>query len=251
MLPTLLILPEEKKGRTALNFPDRIRPLRFWRRHVIEALIFDMDGLMIDSERLYFQAEREIAARFNASLRDETLWKMMGTKPIEGLAIFVSDLNLPIGAEEALDMRNSMMREKLKKDLVTMPGLSHILSIFHHHLKLAICTGAQREFLDIVVDRLEIREKFDVLQSSDGIRKGKPEPQIYSETCKKLGLAPEKCVVLEDSQNGVLAGKRAGCYVVAVPSEYTEGQNFGRADFIASDLFQAEKHISSILLHRP
>ena len=214
---------------------------------MIKALIFDMDGLMIDSERLYFQAEEDMAKKFGVQLREETLWKMMGTKPIEGLSIFVKDLKLPISAQEALDMRNKIMKKKLQTELEPMPGLFHILETFFNRLKLAVCTGAQGEFLDIVVDQLKIRNKFNVLQSSDGIKKGKPEPEIYLKTCEKLSLSPKECIVLEDSGNGTTAGKRAGCRVIAIPSEYTQSQDFSAADFIASDLFQAELHIQSLL----
>lgn len=206
-----------------------------------------MDGLMIDSERLYFEAEENMANKFGVKLREETLWKMMGTKPIEGLAIFVKDLGLPISAREALDMRNKVMRKKLQTELEAMPGLFHILNTFFNRLKLAVCTGAQEEFLDIVVDLLNIREKFDVLQSSDGIEKGKPDPEIYLKTCEKLTLSPQECFVLEDSANGVTAGKKAGCRVIAIPSEYTQSQDFTSADFIASDLFHAEQHIHKLL----
>jgi len=190
-----------------------------------------MDGLMIDSERLYFQAEEDMAKKFGVQLREETLGKMMGTKPIEGLAIFVKDLKLPISAQEALDMRNKVMRKKLQTELEAMPGLFFILDTFFNRLKLAVCTGAQEEFLNIAVDLLKIRDKFDVLQSSDGIKKGKPEPEIYLKTCEKLAISPAKCVVLEDSANGARAGKRAGCKVIAIPSEYTQSQDFSSADF--------------------
>ena len=206
-----------------------------------------MDGLMIDSERLYFQAEENMANKFGVKLREETLWKMMGTKPIEGLAVFVKDLELPINAQEALDMRNKIMRKKLQTELEALPGLFHILDTFFNRLKLAVCTGAQEEFLDIVVDLLNIREKFDVLQSSDGIERGKPEPEIYLKTCEKLAVSPQECIVLEDSANGVIAGKKAGCWVIAIPSEYTQSQDFTSADFIASDLFHAEQHIHTLL----
>ncbi|MFC2160042.1 HAD family hydrolase [Acidobacteriota bacterium] len=214
---------------------------------MIKALIFDMDGLMIDSERLYFQAEENMAKKFGVELREETLWKMMGTKPIEGLAIFVEDLNLPITAQEALNMRNKVMRKKLQTELETMPGLFHILKTFFNRLKLAVCTGAQEEFLDIVVNQLKIRDKFDVLQSSDGIDKGKPAPEIYLKTCEKLAISPQDCIVLEDSANGSTAGKRAGCSVIAIPTTYTQSQDFSSADFIATDLFHAEKHINTLL----
>jgi HAD superfamily hydrolase (TIGR01509 family) len=144
-------------------------------------------------------------------------------------------------------MRSDIMRVKYKNESVPMPGLAHIIGAFYGKLKLAISTGSQGEFLDIVVDGLRIREKFEVLQASDDIEKGKPDPEIYLKTCKKLGLGPRECVVLEDSLNGALAGKRAGCYVIAVPSEYTKGENFDFADFVAGDLFQAARHIDDLL----
>jgi HAD superfamily hydrolase (TIGR01509 family) len=212
-----------------------------------KALIFDMDGLMIDSERLYWQVEKDIARSYGKEVKEETLWKMMGRRPIEGMRIFVQDLGLPISAEETLALRDVRMRMKYRNESEAMPGLFHILDAFFGKLKLAVCTGAQGEFMEIVLDRLKIREKFDILQASDEIEKGKPDPEIYLATCARLGLEPGQCVVLEDSSNGALAGGRAGCYTVAVPSAYSRGQNFSFVDFTASDLFEAERHIQSLL----
>jgi len=205
---------------------------------------------MIDSERLYWQVERDIARRYGKEVKDETLWKMMGRRPIEGLRIFVEDLKLPITAEEALRMRDQRMREKYKNESEPMPGLFHILDTFYGKLQLAVCTGAQKEFLDVVVDRLGIRGKFQVLQASDEIKKGKPDPEIYLACCRGLVLDPSMCVVLEDSSNGALAGKRAGCYVIAVPSDYSGGQDFEFVDFVAKDLVDAESHILGLLQAR-
>ncbi|UCH92167.1 MAG: HAD family phosphatase [Candidatus Aminicenantes bacterium] len=212
----------------------------------MKAIIFDMDGLMVDSERLYHQAQQEINRQFNKTLPEKTRLKMMGRKPLESMKIFVEELDIPMDAEKVLEMRDNIMREKYKNHLVPLPGLFHIIDAFSGKLKLAISTGTQQEFLDIVVDQLEIRDKFAVLQASDDIEKGKPHPEIYLKTCKKLGLKPEECIVLEDSLNGVLAGKRAGCYVIAVPSEYTKEENFDIADFVAADLFCAATHINDL-----
>ncbi|MEW5902207.1 MAG: HAD family phosphatase, partial [Acidobacteriota bacterium] len=187
------------------------------------------------------------AGRYGKEVSNETLWKMMGRRPIEGLKIFVQDLGLPIPAEEALRVRDEKMREKYTNEVEAMPGLRHILEAFHPRLKLALCTGAQKEFMEIVVDRLKVRDRFEVLQASDEVAKGKPDPEIYLTCCRKLGCTPEICVVLEDSSNGALAGKRAGCYVIAVPSEYTRGQDFSFVDYVAGDLFAAEQHISKLI----
>jgi len=213
----------------------------------LRALIFDMDGLMIDSERLYWEVERGIARSYEREVKEETLWKMMGRRPIEGVRIFVEEVGLPISAEETLALRDRRMREKYRLEAEAMPGLFSILDAFSGRLKLAVCTGAQGEFMEIVLDRLKIRDRFDVLQASDEIEKGKPDPEIYLKTCVRLGLEPQQCVVLEDSSNGCLAGKRAGCYTIAVPSEYSRGQDFGSADYVASGLPDAEKHIRRMI----
>jgi Predicted phosphatase/phosphohexomutase len=102
---------------------------------------------------------------------------MMGRNPLESMNIFKEDLDIPLPAEELLEMRTTIMREKLKTDLVTMPGLMKIIESFSNKLKMAITTGAQKEFLDIVVDILGLRDKFQVLQPSDEIVKGKPHPE--------------------------------------------------------------------------
>lgn len=213
----------------------------------MKAIIFDMDGLMIDSERLYIQSQQEIAEKFNKKLDRQNMWKMMGRKPIESIRMFVREMGIPAEPEEILELRNNMMLEKLKNDLIPMPGLHHIIAAFENKLKLAVATGAQKEFLDLVVDKLGIRDKFVVLQDSDEIEKGKPHPEIYLKTCEKLGLKPNRCIVLEDSSNGALSAKKTGCYVIAVPSQYTKDQDFSFVDYAAADLFAAEKHIADIL----
>lgn len=211
------------------------------------ALVFDMDGLMIDSERLYFAAEREMAAAFGQELRDEQLWPLMGRKPIESLRLLRGILGIETSPEELLAWRNRLMLEKMGRDLGAMPGLFEILEAFHGRLKLAVATGAQREFLDIALGTLRIRRYFDVLQTADGLERGKPDPEIYRIACRRLGLPPGECVVLEDARNGVLAGKAAGCQVIAVPSDYTRGQDFSEADWVEPDLFSVAKRVEALM----
>jgi HAD superfamily hydrolase (TIGR01509 family) len=219
-----------------------MRPMKHPR-----ALLFDMDGLMIDSERLYVDAEREIAAAFGRRVSDATLGRMMGRKPIESLEIYVREAGLPITAEEAFRRRSRIMRDKLRRDLRAMPGLDRILARFRGRLKLAVATGAQSEFLRIVIAGLGLEGVFDVLQDSDGVAEGKPDPAIFLSACRRLGLPADACVVLEDSQNGVAAGRAAGCYVIAVPNVFTRGHDFRPADFVADGLDAAADHIESLL----
>lgn len=213
----------------------------------MKALIFDMDGLMIDSERLYFAVEQEIAETFGKRVEEETLWKMMGRKPIEGIRIFVEDLDIPASPEEILQIRHVAMLKKMRSDLAPMPGLNYIVERFFKHLKLAIATGAPAEYMDITLDTLQIRDRFSVLQASDDVINGKPDPEIYLKTCRKLDLEPADCIVLEDSSNGAMAGKRAGCHCIAVPNKYTEKQIFDFVHYRAKDLYDAAFHIEELL----
>ncbi|NPV00607.1 MAG: HAD family phosphatase [Brevinematales bacterium] len=206
---------------------------------MIRGVIFDMDGLMIDSERLYFDVQREIAAEYGKTVRDSTLWKMMGRKSDAASEIFIDEVGLPITAMEFQTRVYDMMDARIRVDLQPMPGLFNILKELHHKYKMAIATGSIGTFMRHVVDALDIRGYFDILQPSDDIANGKPDPEIYLTVCAKMGLTPAECVVLEDSSNGARAGKNAGCFTIAVPNDHTRGQDFSFADAVVSDLHGA------------
>jgi HAD superfamily hydrolase (TIGR01509 family) len=209
----------------------------------MKGIIFDMDGLMIDSEKLYFATGREIAAAYGKTVEDPTFWKMMGRSPIDSMTIFVEEVGLPVSPQDALLERDRIMSRKLAAELEPMPGLMETLQTLRERYRLAIATGSPAKFLDVVVDSLQLASYFDVLQSSDDIRNGKPHPEIYERAAARLDLTPSECCVLEDSSNGALAGKKAGCYVIAVPNEHTREQDFSFVDFLARDLREAARHL--------
>ncbi|OHD53897.1 MAG: HAD family hydrolase [Spirochaetes bacterium GWF1_51_8] len=212
----------------------------------VRAVIFDMDGLMIDSERLYFEVEREIASDYGKTVPETTLWKMMGRSPLEAVKIFVEELGLPVSPKELLEIRDGIMKQKMLAELGPMPGLFDILRALDGKYALAVATGAPTRFLDIALDKLDIRRYFKVLQTSDGIAHGKPDPEIYLETAKKLGLPPSECAVLEDSSNGARSAKSAGCLTIAVPNEFTRLQDFSFVDKIVKNLFEASEYIARL-----
>lgn len=213
----------------------------------MKAIIFDMDGLMIDTETLYFEADREIARTLGKTVSDETLWKMMGRKPIESYTIFCNDLGIDKPIDELLKTRYDSVEVKLMKEVRPMPGLFNILDDFKGKMKMAIATGSPSKFLEITLNKLSLKQYFDVTQPSDGIQNGKPDPEIYLKAIERLNLKPHDCVVIEDSSNGARAGKNAGCYTIAVPSEYTYKQDFSFVDYIARDLNVASDHIKSLI----
>ncbi|AEV69810.1 HAD family hydrolase [Acetivibrio clariflavus] len=213
----------------------------------MKAIIFDMDGLMIDTEIIYHETDRKIAESFGKTVSEETLGKMMGRKPIESYRIFCDDLGIEEPIEQLLKTRYDLVEKMLLQEIKPMPGLFDILDEFKGKMKMAIATGSPHKFLEIALDKLNIREYFDVTQPSDGIVNGKPDPEIYLKVMEKLKLGPEYCIVIEDSSNGARAGKNAGCYTIAVPSEYTYKQDFSFVDYVAIDLKDAREHIKKLL----
>jgi HAD superfamily hydrolase (TIGR01509 family) len=214
------------------------------RRSAVTTVIFDMDGLMIDSESVYWDVGRRLARSFGKEVSDKTLGNMMGRRPIESMEIYAADLGISVPAEELMKRRDEEVFATLQAGVVPMPGLMTALDALQGKYRLAIATSAVRRALDIVIDQLGIRSRFDVLQTSDDVREGKPNPEIYLKAMGKLGVAPEVCAVLEDSSNGALAGKRSGAYTIAVPSEYTHWQEFGFVDYVAKNLDDAVTHLS-------
>lgn len=216
----------------------------------MQAVIFDMDGLMIDSEGIYWAVARQMAREFGKEVSDDTLGRMMGRAPLESVELYVRELGLTLPPEQLMRQRDQRVLDILRKGIEPMPGLMEILEAFRPRFKIAVATSARLSFVNIVFGGLGIHRFFDVLQTSDDIHRGKPDPEIYQLAMTKLGVRPEQSIVLEDSSNGALAGKRAGAYTIAIPSQYTRNQDFHFVDYVAGNLLDAKARIDSLTTQR-
>ncbi|HSU65975.1 MAG TPA: HAD family phosphatase [Tepidisphaeraceae bacterium] len=209
----------------------------------MRAVVFDMDGLMIDSEKVYWSVGRAIAREHGKEVSDLTLGKMMGRSPIKSVEIYIEDLGLNLSPAELLEYREKRVKEELKKGVDPMPGLFDVLKELKRSYKLGIATSAPMYLVDIIFEKLGMRPYFDAIQTSDDVIHGKPDPEIYLKAMGRLGVQPPESFVLEDSSNGARAGKRSGAYTIAVPSQYTRDQDFSFVDYVATDLRDAARHI--------
>lgn len=214
---------------------------------MIRAIVFDMDGLMVNTEHLYWEVAREIAAEHGKSVSDQTLRKTMGRERLASVRIIVEEAGLPLDPEEVMHRRERMMAERLGRGVEPMPGLREILARFHGRLKLAVATSSPRMLVDATLPGLGIDGYFDAITAGDEITRGKPDPEIYLKTVSKLKVDPAACVVLEDAPAGALAGWRAGAYVIAVPSPLTAEEDFSKiAHQRVNNLFEAADIIASM-----
>jgi HAD superfamily hydrolase (TIGR01509 family) len=219
----------------------------------IRAIIFDMDGLMTDTESLYWAAGREVARRYGKEVRDATLGRMMGRSPIDSMRVFATEVGIDRDYAALLEERDVMVFRQMQAGVTPMPGLLEVLAQFKPRFRLGICTSARTPFVKVALERLGIEGYFDAIQTSEGVINGKPDPEIYLKAMTKLDARPEECAVLEDSSNGALAANRAGAYTIAVPSVYTRDQDFSFVAHVAKDLKDAAGRVLAIAgaEHRP
>ena len=202
-----------------------------------------MDGLMIDSEGIYWAVARQMARERGKSVSDETLGRMMGRAPIESVELYAHEVGLSEPASALMIERDARVLDIIRQGIEPMPGLIEVLEDLRPRFKMAVATSARMSFVEIIFGNLKLNRFFDVIQTSDDISRGKPDPEIYQLAMRKIGIAPQLCFVLEDSSNGSLAGKRAGAHTIAVPTQHTRKQDFTFVHYVARDLLDAKAHI--------
>jgi HAD superfamily hydrolase (TIGR01509 family) len=211
---------------------------------MLRAILFDMDGLMIDTEPLYWEVGRQIAAQYGKTVSDQTLRRMMGRDRLASSTIFAEESGVPLSGEQVMHLREQLMLRRFAGGVEPMRGLREILSRFRGRLKLGVCTSSPRMLLEAALPGIGVAEYFDATTTGDEITRGKPDPQIYLTTMQKLAVLSHECVVLEDAPAGAKAGKSAGAWVIAVPSPLTANEDFSQvADARVPDLLAAAELI--------
>ena len=204
--------------------------------HKINAVIFDMDGVLVNSELIHKQAESAILEKYHISI-DESDW--MSFKGRTAVAIFTSiinkyklkDLDPVVLAEE----KNSLYLRLAAQNLVLFDGALDLLNYLKPHYQLALTTSSVKPILDLLFDRYQLYPFFTVMVTGDMVTHGKPHPEPYTLTMQKLGVSPDRCLVIEDSESGVLSAKAAGALTVAVTSTLSR-EKLGAADYVVDNL---------------
>jgi HAD superfamily hydrolase (TIGR01509 family) len=205
-----------------------------------------MDGVMVDTEPLYWQVARQMAERRGTSVSDETLRSMMGRSRLEAIGIFARACGVVHETPEALlREREDLLAELYASGVSPMPGLHEMLQQFRGRVKLGVATSSGRRFTEILLPGIGVDRFLNVIQPGDGIASGKPDPEIYLKTIAQLGVEPRQTVVIEDSFAGATAAKRAGAVVIAAPTHLTAKQDLSFADVRVGSLFEAAEWIEA------
>ena len=196
----------------------------YLRRMQLNTVLFDMDGLLIDSEPLWQEAGLEALAQFGISLTEEQYDNTKGLRTPEWLEHWFRLYKVSmVHAPEAITFIEDTAREKIRSKGIVMPGVDYILPFFaERNFNIAIASSSPMKLIDVVVEKLNIAHYLKAKVSAEKLPYGKPHPQVFMEAAQQLGVQPTQCIVFEDSFNGMIAAKAAKmkCVMVPAPQEH-------------------------------
>ena len=216
---------------------------------MIKAIIFDMDGLMIDSERVTFECYQERLKDMNLTM-DEKFYKTLLGKPIKGIYqrfydVYGNDFHI----ENVIQDVHQLMAERFETEGV--PVKKGLVELLHYlkdnNYKTIVATSSNRDRVDKILAQAKITEFFDDSICGDEVTKGKPNPEVFLKSCQKLGVNVDEAIVLEDSEAGIQASYDANIKVICIPDmKYPEKQYEEKTFKILKDLTEVTAYLKSL-----
>lgn len=187
---------------------------------VIAAVIFDLDGVLIDSEQLWDQTRREVVAEHNGHWLDGATEDMMGMSSSEWSAYLHDRLGVPLSPPRLNQAVVDRLLAHYRRHLPLVPGAQEVVARLGQRWPLALASSSNRAVIEAALELAGLARWFRTVVSSEEVPRGKPAPDVYVEAARRLGERPSDCVVVEDSANGIRAAVAAGMRVVAVPNPH-------------------------------
>jgi len=212
------------------------------RPKALKACLFDLDGTILDSEPVYFESDRAFLARFGIDYDDDFNRHMVGRGVGEMFRVIEdrwpdSPINAVPWAERVL-LKDRHYLDYARGRTRAFPAVVRLLdALAVRGVPVAVASGSSPDVIDETLRHAGLRERFPVVVSASEVPRGKPEPDVFLEAARRVGVAPEDCLVFEDSRYGVLAAKAAGMACVGVPDPRhgPAAPEFARADMVFAD----------------
>ena len=181
------------------------------------AVLFDMDGTLIDSEPYWMESEQALAAEHKGKWTTEDGLDVVGMSLDKSSRLLKERANIPLEPEEIVDVLTEEVQKKLRKVIPWRPGAKELLQDLREHgVKTALVTMSMHRMAQQVVDAIEF-SAFDVIVAGDDVRNGKPHPEAYQKAAELLGFEPGHCIAFEDSVSGLTSAELAGTIAIGIP----------------------------------
>lgn len=204
---------------------------------MIKAVIFDMDGVMIDSEPLWEKTERILLARRDIEYTPVYRDQIVGLNQNDSGKLLIDTFELNEKVEDVISERVEILTAIYEEELEVVRDLIPLLDdLRDHQFKLAVASSSPLRVINFVLDMFSLHEYFPIVVSGECTDNGKPHPAIYLHTADRLEVEPSECVAIEDSINGLRSAKAAGMYCIAVPDKRLSQVEFQNADLIVPNL---------------
>ncbi len=189
------------------------------------AVIFDMDGVLTDSEPAFHAAVNDMLARYGHQISLEDYAQYIGSATPAMWAGMIERFALPVALDEIIAEYEAPLMERLRQPRPSLPGARELIEkLLSHDVPIALCTASYRRWVDAILPGAGLDGLFEVLSTSDMVPATKPDPAPYRLAAEMLGFAPEQCVAVEDSANGLRSALAAGTHVVQVRATATAAE---------------------------
>jgi HAD superfamily hydrolase (TIGR01509 family) len=219
----------------------------------MEAVIFDLDGVLIDSEQAWAEMRQELVMERGGRWHEDAQQEMMGMSSVEWSRYIHDRLGVDMPPREiSADVVRRLAR-LYRERLPLLPGAHEVVELLAARWPLALASSSNRELIDLVLEIAHLAHDFQATVSSEEVAHGKPAPDVYLEAARRLGTEPARCVAIEDSHNGILSAVAAGMVVMAIPNrDFPPGREaLAKADRVLSSLDELTPEVIETTSSRP
>jgi HAD superfamily hydrolase (TIGR01509 family) len=205
---------------------------------ILKAFIFDMDGVIIDSEPIHFDIDVKTMSYFGAAITPHELEEFVGMTNPEMWKNLKQRFNLTQTVTDIIQHQLSLKIDTIRTiEIDPIDGIYElILELKKHNIKLGIASSSPIQFINEVILKFKLMDHFDCIVSGEEVAKGKPEPDVYLEAARLLRVDPAACIVLEDSRNGIQSAKSAGMKCIGFINKNSGNQDLSQADVIVQSI---------------
>jgi len=205
---------------------------------VIDAVVFDLDGLLIETEELWAEVRERLARERGGSYDAGAQRDMMGMSSPEWSRYMHDVIGVPDPPDQINDEVVRRVEDQYRKHLPVIPGAQAAVERLAERWPLGLASSSNRELIDLALDLMGISDRFQATVSSEEVAHGKPAPDVYLEATRRLGIDSHSAAAIEDSQNGIRAAKAAGMRVIAIPNKHfpPDAEALAQADVVLDSL---------------